>query len=147
MAAQGGSPARRRVLAQPGRRREAPPVSIRILLGALHEGRCQLCGFTFLKRDGQPYYEVHHLDPDLGHHPKNLLLVCANCHAQLEQATVTGCEYVRGWLVSLEINGVFFSVRQPLLADGDALLSIAFVLVFASWWAARLLPGGMAPVR
>jgi len=62
-------------------RHEGVPCGVRILLRELHDGKCQLCSFTFEKRNGESYFEIHHLDPDIGHHPNNLLVVCANCHA------------------------------------------------------------------
>ena len=80
-------------------RAEAVPPSLRVLLEAIHGGRCQLCSFTFQKRDGSPYFEIHHVEADMGHHPANLLVVCANCHARLEQASVSKLERVLGWPV------------------------------------------------
>jgi hypothetical protein len=50
-------------------RHEGVPSGVRILLRELHDGRCQLCSFTFRKRNGEPYFEIHHLDPNIGHHP------------------------------------------------------------------------------
>src|SRR5205085_5680230 len=76
---------------------EAVPPSIRVLLEAVHQGKCQICDFTFKKRDGKPYFEIHHLEPDKGHHPMNVLVICPNCHAQLENATVTDMERMMGW--------------------------------------------------
>lgn len=96
-------------------RREAVPASVRALLEAIHLGRCQICSFAFKKRDGSSYFEIHHLDPDKGHHPTNLLVVCPNCHAQLEHADVSEVERVMGWLVAVTINGNRMSVRQPFV--------------------------------
>jgi len=56
------------VLPPVAERRSVVPSGIRVLLRELHGGRCQLCSFTFEKRDGEPYFEVHHLDPSIGHH-------------------------------------------------------------------------------
>jgi len=112
-------------------RRETVGPAIRILLREFHEGRCQLCSFTFEKRDGEPYFEVHHLDPAVGHHPKNLLVVCPNCHAQLEHARVADLRWVDGWLMRVTINGREFSVRQPLVNEANwrALLGLTLVVV------------------
>ncbi len=96
-------------------RGEAVPSSVRALLEALHLGRCQICSFAFKKRDGSSYFEIHHLDPDKGHHPTNLLVVCPNCHAQLEHANIIDMERVMGWLVAVTINGNRLSVRQPFV--------------------------------
>jgi len=54
--------------------------------------RCQLCGFTFKKIDGDDYAECHHLEPvSQGgpDHADNLLVVCPNHHKQLHLAAVT----------------------------------------------------------
>ncbi|MGH9328363.1 MAG: hypothetical protein ACRD2B_16970 [Terriglobia bacterium] len=95
-------------------RHEGVPAGIRILLREVHDGRCQLCSFAFEKRNGEPYFEVHHLDPEIGHHPKNLLVVCPNCHAQFEHAAVTDFTWAEGWLVGATINGRRVAIRQPL---------------------------------
>lgn len=96
---------------------EGVPSAIRVLLREVHEGRCQLCSFTFQKRNGGPYFEIHHLEPDIGHHPSNLLVVCPNCHAQFEQARVTDYTWAGHWLVGVTINGKKQTVRQPLVHD------------------------------
>lgn len=105
---------RLKVVTAAAARYEGVPASVRILLRELHQGRCQVCGFTFAKRDGHPYFEIHHLDPELGHHPKNLLLLCGNCHAQFEHANISDFEMLGGWLIGLKINGKRVLVRQPL---------------------------------
>jgi predicted restriction endonuclease len=54
--------------------------------------RCQLCGFTFKKVDGEEYAECHHLEPvSQGgpDHADNLLVVCPNHHKELHWAAVT----------------------------------------------------------
>lgn len=122
-----------------GERREGVPPGTRVLLRELHEGKCQICSFTFEKRNGEPYFEIHHLDPTTGHHPTNLLVVCPNCHAQLEHAKVTGFRWEGEWIVGLTINGKRLSVRQPLahIAAGRLLLGL-FALI-AAVRASRLL--------
>jgi 5-methylcytosine-specific restriction endonuclease McrA len=112
-------------------RREVVPSSVRILLRELHDGKCQLCSFTFEKRNGEPYFEVHHLDPRSGHHPSNLLVVCPNCHAQLEHATVTAPTWSGCWLTSLTINGRRAHVRQSL-ADVSHWGSLVVLAVIAA---------------
>lgn len=113
------SPHRPRPLTRPGLadRHEGAPSAIRLLLREVHDGKCQLCSFTFDKRNGEPYFEIHHLDPAVGHDPPNLLVLCANCHAQFEHAIVTDFEWVSQWLIGVRINGKRFSVRQPLAHD------------------------------
>lgn len=104
---------RKRVSPPTSPRREGVPEAIRALLEAVLEGKCQICSFTFLKRGGNPYFEIHHLDPERGHHPANLLVVCPNCHAQFEHAEVNDLEYLSGWLVAVRIAGKRRVVRQP----------------------------------
>ena len=107
------------VRAYAGRRtshsRESVPPSLRMLLSKLHSGHCQICDFTFLKRDQHPYFETHHLDPAKGHHPKNVVVVCGNCHNQFEYASVKQQFDDASWLVSVTFNGLRMVVRQPLL--------------------------------
>lgn len=55
------------------RARESVPANLRTLLLRLYAGHCQLCDFWFLKRDNEPYFEVHHLEPDGGITPRMLL--------------------------------------------------------------------------
>jgi len=109
---------------------------VRVLLRELHQGKCQICSFTFAKRKGDPYFEVHHLEPDVGDHPANLLVLCANCHAQFEHANVGGLERVGSWVVAATINGKRHTVRQPLrnepLAHIDAILKI-LILAYAGF--------------
>lgn len=106
---------RKRVMVLQKGRAEAVPPALRALLEAIHQGKCQICDFTFKRRDGRPYFETHHLEPDKGHHPTNVLVICPNCHAQLENATVAETERVMGWLVAVKINGKRFRVRQPFV--------------------------------
>jgi len=121
---------RPRVSPRAAERHEGVPSAIRVLLRELHDGRCQLCSFSFEKRDGGPYFEIHHLDPEVGHHPSNLLVVCPNCHAQFEHATVTDFKWVGNWLVGVTINGKRVAVRQPLAHDSirRALLGLGIVV-------------------
>lgn len=52
------------------------------------KGNCEGCNkeAPFLKRNGQPYLEVHHID-ELGKggsdSPKNVIALCPNCHARI----------------------------------------------------------------
>jgi hypothetical protein len=106
----------RRLLAIPGpthrrgsrrmmsRAKERTPSSLRAILGHLYEGHCQICDFWFLKRSKEPYFEIHHIDPVAGHHPKNLVLVCGNCHNQFEHADVFPEFDHQLWLVRVRFN-------------------------------------------
>ena len=70
------SEVRRHIERSLGRARESVPANLRTVLGDIYKGHCQVCDFWFLKRDKQPYFEIHHLDPLKDHHPQNLLVVC-----------------------------------------------------------------------
>jgi hypothetical protein len=122
-------------------RHEGVPSGIRVLLRELHDGRCQLCSFTFEKRNGEPYFEIHHLDAKIGHHPRNLLVVCPNCHAQFEHAIVTDFRWAGGWLVGVAINGRRVSLRQPLAHDSIRRALLGLFIVVSMARVGRLLGG------
>ena len=94
--------------------REKTPSSVRVVLGNIYKGHCQVCSFTFLKKDKIPYYEIHHLDSMLGHHPQNLVLVCANCHRQFEYANVEKYSDKKGWLSKVCFNQNEYFVKQAI---------------------------------
>lgn len=62
-------------------------------LKALYQGRCQVCDFTFLKKDGTPYSEAAHIRPislleanlDV---KDNLLVLCPNHHKMLDHGAL-----------------------------------------------------------
>jgi len=58
-------------------------------LKKLYNNKCQICGFTFKKDNGENYSETHHIIP-LGEKGsddiKNLIVVCPNCHRKLHYA-------------------------------------------------------------
>lgn len=97
------------------RSRKTAPASLRTLLEDIYKGHCQVCDFWFLKRDNNPYFEIHHLNPSQGHHPKNLLVVCGNCHNQFEYANVYHKFNNNGWLIEISFNDRIHSVNQPAL--------------------------------
>lgn len=97
------------------RARESTPPSLRTLLGHLYEGHCQVCDFWFLKTNDEPYFEIHHLDARKGHHPKNLVVVCGNCHNQFEYASVTPEFDDDQWLIRVYFNAVLHRVNQIAL--------------------------------
>lgn len=52
---------------------------------------CQICGFQFMKKDGKPYAEVHHVIPSSeggDDDQENFLVLCANHHRELHYAAV-----------------------------------------------------------
>lgn len=94
------------------RARESVPNNIRTLLDNIYKGYCQVCDFWFLKRDNKPYFETHHLDPLQGHHPKNVIVVCGNCHNQFEYANAHHEFNNEGWLIKVLFNERPYSVNQ-----------------------------------
>jgi hypothetical protein len=98
------------------RSRENLPANLRTLLSKIYLGHCQICDFWFLQRDNQPYFEVHHLNPQMGHHPKNILVVCGNCHNQFEYTNVHNEFDDERWLVQVFFNEKVYLVKQVLLS-------------------------------
>ena len=92
--------------------RETIPVSLRKILTALYQGRCQISGFTFVTRHSDPYFEVHHLDAAQGNHPKNIVVVSPNVHAQFTWAEVKELMDESGWLRKVWFNGDAHDVFQ-----------------------------------
>lgn len=133
---------RPRVLTAESARYEGVPPGMRLLMRELHRGKCQVCAFTFEKRNGEPYFEIHHLDPELGHHPKNLLLLCGNCHAQFEHANVTDYEMLGDWVIAVKINGKRVFVRQPLAEDSIS-GSLPALALFLALQVGRLFTFGL----
>jgi hypothetical protein len=95
-----------------GRDKETVPHSVRQLLGEVYGGRCQLTDFTFVMKNGKPYFEVHHIRPDSGHHLKNLLIVSPNVHAQFEYANVEEYFDEQSWLRRVKFTEREFAVKQ-----------------------------------
>lgn len=109
------SEGRRYIKRSVSRTRESVPANLRALLADIYKGCCQVCDFWFLKRDRKPYFEVHHLDPEKGHHPKNVLVVCGNCHNQFEHANVRQDFNDDGWLIRVSFNETIYPVKQAAL--------------------------------
>ena len=105
---------------EPGRKRRAAraevkaglPAHLRRILLELYGGACQVSGFTFLTASGAPYFEVHHIDPSVGNHIKNLLVVSPNVHAQFTYASLEQQFDDEGWLRGVRFNRQPFSVFQ-----------------------------------
>jgi len=54
--------------------KESVPASLRKILIFLYDGKCQISGFTFIMKNGNPYFEIHHIDSSKGNHIKIYLL-------------------------------------------------------------------------
>ncbi|MFQ6008896.1 MAG: HNH endonuclease signature motif containing protein, partial [Candidatus Zixiibacteriota bacterium] len=85
---------------------------IRKIIADIYKGRCQLTDFSFLMKNGEPYFEIHHIRPNYGHHLKNLVVVCPNIHAQFEYANVKEHFDKEDWLRRVEFNSQSYIVRQ-----------------------------------
>lgn len=92
--------------------RESVPPAIRRILIGLYEGRCQISGFSFLMATGEPYFEVHHINPLQGNHIKNLLVVSSNVHAQFTYAKLQQFFDDNGWLRKVKFNDEAHHVFQ-----------------------------------
>ena len=86
--------------------------SIRTILSTIYNGKCQISGFGFLMKTGKPYFEIHHIKPDLGDHLKNLLVVSPNVHAQFTYANLEEFFDEQGWLRQVKFNNNEFIVNQ-----------------------------------
>lgn len=106
---------RRYIKKYSNRARERVPYNLKVLLGDIYQGHCQVCDFWFLKKDNTAYYEIHHISPLFGNHPKNLILVCPNCHSQFEYADVHHQFNNEDWLISVTFNKDTYSINQIIL--------------------------------
>jgi 5-methylcytosine-specific restriction protein A len=91
-------------------------------LKELYRHKCQITGSkqTFLKRDGTPYTEAHHLIA-LGNggadDPRNIIIVSPLIHRMLHYADVTGVDLSRivqaadgSAQLTIQINGTNFTI-------------------------------------
>jgi predicted restriction endonuclease len=75
----------------------------------IYDHKCMIdgCGYTFMKKNGQPFAEAHHLQalseggPD---DPSNIVCVCPNHHRQFHHADVEKVSRADSKLV-VKING------------------------------------------
>ena len=94
--------------------KESTPPNLKIILEKVYKGHCQVCDFWFLKKDSKPFFEIHHLESQTGNNPKNLIVVCANCHRQFTYAEVKHF-YQGGWLIRVVFNDREHEVNQVKL--------------------------------
>lgn len=91
-------------------RKEGIPAAIRKILTEIYDGKCQITQFGFLTRNGKPYFEIHHIKPDLGNHLKNLLVICPNIHALFTYAHLQQYFDEEGWLRRVKFNNEQYNV-------------------------------------
>jgi len=91
---------------------ENVPSSIKKILLGLYDGKCQVSGFTFLMRNGNPYFEIHHIEPTIGNYFKNLLVVSSNVHSQFTYANLEQGFDKEGWLRNVKFNTQSYKVFQ-----------------------------------
>ncbi|MBS4035725.1 MAG: HNH endonuclease [Ignavibacterium sp.] len=94
--------------------KENVPLPIRKILLELYKGKCQVSNFTFLMKNGNPYFEIHHIDPYKGNHLKNLLVVSPNVHSQFTFAKLEQKFDEENWLRKVKFNDRTFSVFQMI---------------------------------
>lgn len=97
---------------RPRETRESTSPSIRKLLTEIYDGKCQITGFGFLMKNGKPYFEIHHIKPELGNHIKNILVVSPNVHAQFTYAFVEEIFDNDGWLRQVKFSDKIFKVKH-----------------------------------
>lgn len=84
------------------------------LLKELSGWKCQICGFTFEKKDGGLYAETHHLEALAkgGYDSiENIIVVCPNHHKMLEYGNVSILETTPR-RISLELNGERYIIER-----------------------------------
>ena len=93
-----------------GTRRVAPSKDpdTRAFLKAEYDGCCQICGQTFLKRNGEPYFDGVYL-VSLRHggwvdHPGNVLCLCATCSAKFRYGSIEAAD-ILGQIQALRLSG------------------------------------------
>ncbi len=90
--AKSDEPVQARFSRVPRRVWEAKDKETRTFLREEYGGQCQICGETFLKRDGEPYFEGVYLVSRTGarwlDRPGNILCLCATCTAKFEHGSV-----------------------------------------------------------
>ena len=94
--------------------KENVPASLRKILELIYQGKCQISNFTFIQRNGKPYFEIHHIRPDYGNHFKNLLVVSPNIHAMFTHACYAEYFDNDGWLRKVKFNDEEFNVYQAI---------------------------------
>ncbi len=93
-------PSHERFKKVPSKKWEAKNNEVRIFLQQQYKGKCQICDYTFPKRNGEAYFEGLYLVSktrarwidDRG----NVLCLCANCCAKFKQGSVEADDILTG---------------------------------------------------
>lgn len=76
----------------PAKKWEQKDNSVKHFLKEQYGGKCQICDYTFTKRNGEPYFEglylVSRTKAAWIDKPGNVLCLCANCCAEFEHGHV-----------------------------------------------------------
>lgn len=97
---------------------ESKDATVRTFLAEQYNGRCQICGATFIKRDGLNYFEARYLVPHSTQgaawldRPGNVLCLCATCCAKLQHGSIESPENVIAQIRALKLGAEHRS--QPL---------------------------------
>lgn len=92
--------------------KESVPYSIRKILGEIYNGKCQLTNFTFIQKNGNPYFEIHHIKENKGNYLKNLLVVSPNIHAQFTYSRKKEYFDDKGWIRKVKFKEEELNVYQ-----------------------------------
>ena len=82
-----------------------------------------MCDFWFTQNNGESYFEMHHIFSDIGNHPKNLLLVCPNCHKQFTYALQKQYFSEDKWLTKVIFTNRQYNVKQIFIEKAPKLAS------------------------
>jgi hypothetical protein len=82
-----------------------------------YENKCQICGFTFLQKNGNYYSEVAHIEPISTRQagvdtPSNMIVLCPNHHKMLDHGSlkiVSGSDF--------SVDGRIKKLKQPLFGN------------------------------
>ena len=79
-----------------------------------YENKCQICGcnFTFLKKNGEYYSEVHHLEllsKGGSQDSSNVVVLCANHHRMFHYAKLEIGEKI-GNELKIKLNGIEYKI-------------------------------------
>ena len=79
-------------------RRKPIPMSVQKKVIARSRGKCEICGFDFVKHDVKPH--IHHKDGNPRNNKlSNLIVVCPNCHSKLHKWKIVKEEDFWGFVV------------------------------------------------